>query len=128
MKIVRLPQALVDLVETAEYIAEDNIDATDRFFDAFEPALKTIGRRPKIGTVRLFENRQEIRMWPIKSFEKCLIFYIVSADEIVILRVLHSARDYTRFLAKIDLVNREGPLSGFYRLAMRERCPKRFCL
>lgn len=97
MKIVRLPQALVDLVETADYIAEDNIDAADRFFDAFEAAVKTIGRTPKIGTVRLFENRHEIRMRPIKGFEKCLIFYTESASEIVILRVIHSSRDYTRF-------------------------------
>ena len=29
MKVVRLPQALIDLVETAEYIAEDNIEAAD---------------------------------------------------------------------------------------------------
>jgi hypothetical protein len=38
MRIVKLPQALTDLVETAEYIAEDDTDAADRFFDAFEEA------------------------------------------------------------------------------------------
>ena len=98
MRVVRLPQALMDLVEAAEYIADDNIDAADRFFDAFEAALEMIKRTPKIGVVRMFEGRLEIRMWPVKGFDKCLIFYTVSTDEIVILRVMHSARDYKRFI------------------------------
>ncbi len=97
MKVVRLPKALSDLVETAYYIAEDDPDAADRFFDAFETAVDRIARTPKIGTVRLFENRFEIRMWPITGFEKCLIFYTASASEIVVLRVIHSSRDYNRF-------------------------------
>ena len=98
MKVVRLPQALTDLVETAEYIAEDNIEAADRFFDSFESAVEAIRRTPKIGVVRLFDGAVEIRMWPIRGFERSMIFYTVSADEIVILRVIHSARDYTRFI------------------------------
>lgn len=97
MKIVRLPQALVDLVEMADYIAEDSVDAADRFFDAFEASVETIRRTPRIGTVRLFGERLEVRMWPIKGFRKCLIFYTSSSNEVTILRVIHSARDYTRF-------------------------------
>lgn len=97
MRVVRLSQALTDLVETAEYIAADDVDAADRFFDAFEAAIERIRKTPKIGSVRVYDDRLEIRMWPIKSFEKCLIFYTVSTDEIVILRVLHGARDFTRF-------------------------------
>ena len=42
MKIVKLPQALTDLVETAGYIAADNIEIADRFFDAFEATLAEI--------------------------------------------------------------------------------------
>ena len=98
MKVVRLPRALTDLVETAEYIADDNVDAADRFFDAFEASLEVIKRTPRIGVVRLFEGRLEVRMWPVKGFENSLIFYTVSIDEIVILRVIHSARNYTRFI------------------------------
>ncbi len=97
MRVVRLPQALSDLVGTAEYISEDNIEAADRFFDAFEAALELIRKNPRIGAVRLFEDRLVVRLWPIKGFEKCLIFYTESVDEVIVLRVIHSARDYQRF-------------------------------
>ena len=99
MKVVRLPQALTDLVETADYIADDNVEAADRFFDAFEASLEVIKRTPRIGVVRLFEGKLEVRMWPVKGFETSLVLYTISADEIVVLRVIHSARDYTRFFA-----------------------------
>jgi plasmid stabilization system protein ParE len=97
MKIVQLPQALVDLVETAEYIAQDDVKVADRFFDAFEKTLRDIRETPKIGTVRKFRNKVDVRMWYVPGFEKSLIFYTENADEIVILRVIHAARDYTRF-------------------------------
>lgn len=96
MKIVRMPQALVDLVETAEYIARDDVEVADRFFDAFEQAIEKISKTPKIGSVRKFRDEIDVRMWFVPGFEKSLIFYTESADEIVILRVIHSARDYTR--------------------------------
>jgi hypothetical protein len=37
-------------------------------------------------------------MWPIRGFEKSLVFYTESTEEILILRVIHSSRDYTRFV------------------------------
>ncbi len=98
MKIVKLPQALVDLIETADYIAQDSPEAADRFFDAFEESVETIRTTPRIGSIRRFEGRMDIRMWFVRGFEKCLIFYTESSEEIVILRVIHSARDYYRVL------------------------------
>lgn len=97
MKIVKLPQALTDLVETADYLAEDDVEVADRFFDAFEATLDDIRKTPKIGSIRKYKNQVDIRMWFVRGFEKSLIFYTESADEIVILRVIHAARDYTRF-------------------------------
>lgn len=96
MKIVKLPQALVDLVETGEYIAENDTAAADRFFDAFEASIETIRKTPKIGSIRRFQDRVDIRMWFVRGFDKCLIFYTENPEEIVILRVIHSARDYYR--------------------------------
>lgn len=97
MKIVQLPRALVDLVETADYLAQDDVEVADRFFDAFEKTLQDICKTPKIGSIRKFRNRIDVRMWFVHGFEKSLIFYTENADEIVILRVIHAARDYTRF-------------------------------
>lgn len=97
MRIVKLPQALVDLIETAEYLAEDDLEVADRFFDAFETTLEDLRNTPKIGRVRNYRNEVDIRMWFVRGFEKSLIFYTENSEEIVILRVIHSARDYSRF-------------------------------
>jgi plasmid stabilization system protein ParE len=98
MKIVRLPQALVDLVEIAEYLAERDATVADRFLDSFETTIETLRRSPKIGTLRASDRYGDIRMWFIDGFERCLIFYTEGASEIVILRLLHASRDYTRFI------------------------------
>ena len=98
MKIVKLPQAFIDLVETADYLAEEDISVSDRFFDAFELTLEDLRRSPKIGIVRKFKNHIDIRMWFVRDFKKSLIFYTENTEEIVILRIIHSARDYKRFL------------------------------
>ena len=97
MRIVKLPQALVDLIETAEYLAEDDLEVADRFFDAFEKTLEDLRNTPKIGRVRNYRNEVDIRMWFVRGFEKSLIFYTENSEEIVILRVIHSARDFNRF-------------------------------
>ncbi len=97
MKLTKLPQALTDLVETAMYIAEDNPEVADRFFDAVEVTLEDIRKTPKIGATRNFKGQTDIRMWFVRGFRKSIIFYTENSDEIVILRVIHSARDYKRF-------------------------------
>lgn len=97
MRIVKLPQALADLVETAEFLAEGDVEVADRFFDAFESTLESLKRTPKIGAVKRYRDQTDIRMWFVQGFENSLIFYTESANEIVIIRVIHAARDYTRF-------------------------------
>jgi plasmid stabilization system protein ParE len=97
MKIVKLPQALTDLIETADYLVQDDPRLADQLFDAFETTIETIGRTPKIGSLRRSNDGTEIRMWFIAGFEKCLIFYTENSEEIVLLRVIHASRDYTRF-------------------------------
>lgn len=97
MKIVKLPQALADLIETADYFAQEDASLADQFFDAFESTVDIVKRTPKIGSLRLLNDRTEIRMWFIAGFEKCLIFYTGNSEEIVVLRIIHASRDYTRF-------------------------------
>lgn len=88
---------MTDLVETAFYITEDDPELPDRFLDAFEEKLEDIRRTPKIGSISRFRDWLNVRMWFVRGFRKSLIFYTENADEIVILHVVHSARDYNRF-------------------------------
>ncbi len=97
MRVVKLPQALIDLVETAFYLADDDPEVADRFFDSFELTLKDIRKTPKIGSLRRFKGQKDIRMWFVRGFRKSIIFYTENSHQITILRVIHSARDYNRF-------------------------------
>lgn len=97
MRIIRFPQALSDLVDAAMFIAEDDFEVADRVFDAFEESIEIIRQNPQIGVSRKFRDHRDIRMWFLRGFEKYLIFYTEDAEEIAILRIIHSARDYTRF-------------------------------
>ena len=100
MRVVKFPQALVDLVEMADYFANNDLELADRFFDAFESTIDTLRRTPKIGSLRVQKDGSMIRMWFIQGFTKCLIFYSESEGEVVILRLIHSSRDYTRFFSE----------------------------
>ncbi|MEG4310211.1 MULTISPECIES: type II toxin-antitoxin system RelE/ParE family toxin [unclassified Microcoleus] len=47
--IQKRPQVIGDLIELATYMAEDNMDASDRFLVAAEETFKQLAQTPKIG-------------------------------------------------------------------------------
>ncbi len=99
MKVLKRDQAVIDLIETADHISQDSLEIANRFLDAFESTLDRLKAMPKIG--RLVESKLvlHLRMWFVEGFPNSLIFYAVDEEacEIEIIRVLHSARDHTRF-------------------------------
>ena len=98
MKIIRSSQTYEDLVEIAAYYGADDATVADRFFDSYELSLQTLKRNPKIGFTRHTKTGEAIRIWMVKNFENVLILYREAPNEIVIMRVIHSARDYNRFI------------------------------
>jgi toxin ParE1/3/4 len=54
--INKRPQIICDLIELADYIAEDNIDVSDRFLAAAEKAFQQLGKMPGIGKLCNFSN------------------------------------------------------------------------
>lgn len=94
MKINRSAAAVLDIIETAEYIAQDNTDAADRFIDAVDEALEVIAKSPDIGAIRKVGMAPEMRMWIVKGFPNSLVFYRAASTEINVIRVIHSARDF----------------------------------
>lgn len=95
MRIVRRETALRDLLELASYIAEDNLEAAERFLDASESTFQFLLETPGAGVQREFLDPALVglRMWPIRGFDKYLVFYREIGDGIEIIRVLHAARD-----------------------------------
>jgi toxin ParE1/3/4 len=47
-QIQKTPQAANDLIDIASYIAEDNLDAAERFLDAAEEAFALLASMPAI--------------------------------------------------------------------------------
>lgn len=95
MRLVRHPQVIQDIVEIADFIAQENLDASDRFIAATEETFAHLLKMPELGGVREFTNPKlsAVRMWRLKGFEKYLVFYQATTTEVTILRVLHGARD-----------------------------------
>ena len=89
-----------DLEGHVDYIAADRTSAAVRFIDAAEAAFARLAKMPRIGAPRKFRNPRldGIRCWPIPDFEKYLVFYRVTGEEVQVLRVLHGARDIASIL------------------------------
>ncbi|BAZ27907.1 plasmid stabilization system [Cylindrospermum sp. NIES-4074] len=99
-KVSKRPQVIRDLIELATYIAEDNLDALDRFLAAAEATFRQLGKMPGIGKLCQFSNPNlaGIRQQVIQGFKKYLIFYIYSDSGVEILRVIYGGRDIETIL------------------------------
>ena len=94
-KILKRERAKRDIIELAAHIAHDNLEAAERFITAVETAFRLLAHTPGAGALRgsLDPALANLRMWPVRGFEKHLIFYRETPDGLEIIRVLHAARD-----------------------------------
>ena len=94
------PGADGDLVEIADYIAQDSLDAAIRFLTAARRAMEFLTTTPMAGPEYAVANPRltGLRKWSIKGFPNYLIFYRIHADSIEVLRVIHGARDIPTIL------------------------------
>ena len=96
-RLVVLPAADADVEAAGEYIAENNVDAAARFFDATFQELRQHPRRWPI--YRLADPRlADIRKRAVIGFRNYLVFYRVTKDVVEIVRVMHGARDIPAIL------------------------------
>src|ERR687896_503767 len=95
LKVIYFRKAQKDIDDITYYIAEDNLEAAVAFFEAVESTCALLSTMPGIGSARDFRNPRfaGLRMFPVKKFENFLIFYQSTEEEILIVRVLHGARD-----------------------------------
>lgn len=100
MKATKRHLAIIDIYETAEYIAQDDLEIAIRFTNAVEESIELIKRAPQIGTLQKIRGHKGIRMRFVQDFPKILIFYNESPDAIEIVRVIHSAQDFRRVFRK----------------------------
>jgi toxin ParE1/3/4 len=93
--IQRRPQVAFDLIEQADYIARDNLDAALRYLDAAEATFRDLAQQPTLGSRCILDSPRAAGLlrWRVGGFENYLIFYRPIDNGIEIVRVIHGAWD-----------------------------------
>jgi len=89
-------EAEADLLDIWLYIAEDNIEAADRFVSKLHSKCRLLVDAPELGMKRP-EILEGIRSFPVGNY---LIFYRTGDDCIEIARVLSGYRDILSLFRK----------------------------
>lgn len=93
-RVDKSSQAIFDLIEASNYIAQDNIDAAFRFLSAAQDAFRLLAENPGVGTKRKLRSTSNVmRSWPIHGFTAWHIYYRPIKDGIKVIRIVHGARD-----------------------------------
>ena len=87
--VKRTPAASGDLLEIWHYIAQDNLEAADRFLDTINEKCQLLAERPEMGPDRS-DLGQHVRSFAVRDY---LIYYLPIKNGIEVLRVIHGARD-----------------------------------
>ena len=82
--------AETDLLELWVTIAEENLIAADEILDVIQATATLLGTQPEMGRARP-ELAEGLRSSPTRT--PYLIFYLPDNDGLLVVRVLHHARD-----------------------------------
>ncbi|WP_421934002.1 type II toxin-antitoxin system RelE/ParE family toxin [Phenylobacterium sp.] len=88
-RLRRTPVALHDLSNVWLTIALDNPNAADRVVSRIYDAEERLADFPELGRVRP-ELLPDLRSWAVGDY---VILYRIEPDAVVIVRILHGARD-----------------------------------
>jgi toxin ParE1/3/4 len=91
VRVARLTiEADRDLDQIWVYIAENNFDAADRVGKEIQAEIQKLAAQPGMGHWHAELRDATHRVWKINSY---LIIYRFDDAELVVLRVIHGARD-----------------------------------
>lgn len=100
-RLVLSDAAVADILEQAEWYSERSGPALARRWErAVTSAISRVAVHPAAGTLCAFRSPEldDVRRTLIPGFPKHLLFYRVRKREILVLRVVHGARDLERLL------------------------------
>jgi toxin ParE1/3/4 len=89
LNVVITASAREDLVDIWAWIAGDSPDSADRVLDRVYEVVQQLAELPNMGRAR-DELLEGLRSFVVGSY---VVFYMVSTDSLVLLRVLHGRRD-----------------------------------
>jgi toxin ParE1/3/4 len=94
-RAMRTPQARRDVMEIADFIAQNNLDAALRFLDAIDETFRFLAANPECGEQCEFRasRAQGLRAWTVQEFHSYVVFFRPIEAGVEIERVLHGARN-----------------------------------
>jgi toxin ParE1/3/4 len=87
--------ALLELDEIWNYIAQNNIDAADRWIAKLLDACETVARHPRMGHTREELTDKAVLFWPVDNY---LIIYRIRPDHIEVMAITRGSRDIPSYL------------------------------
>ncbi len=94
-RVIKRASAKQDLKGQAAFIGKESPHSAQRFLEAAEKAFDLLSSMPEMGSKWESKNPRfsRLRVWPIRGFEKNLIFYFPIENGIEVIRVLYGMRD-----------------------------------
>lgn len=86
-----------EIKEIWDFIAQDDLDAADRWTIKLIEVFHLLARNPRIGHTRKDLTGNQVLFWPVGKY---LIIYRPRGDDIEILAVTQGSRDIPSFLRR----------------------------
>jgi len=99
--VVFLQSALDDLEEIVLYISKESKKSAMEMHDKIVKLASKLETFPKLG-IQVPDKKMRERGFRMIAVDRYLLFYKVHPEEIIILRVLHGARDYPRLFSRLS--------------------------
>ncbi len=90
-----------DLLQLADYIAEQNPRAARRFVKYVRKRISTLAFMPSLGAAWADSPIPDLRFWPLTRYKNYVIFYRPIVNGVEIIRILHGARDIPRLINRL---------------------------
>jgi toxin ParE1/3/4 len=94
-RILRTPDALQDLDDIWDYIAQDSVTAADKLLDQLQGRFEVLAANPELGELQPLLVDGTYRRF---CFRKYVIYYHPLEDGIVLVRVLHGSREHDKLM------------------------------
>ena len=91
-----------DIERICDAIAANNPNAAERLDERLHAAMQLLARFPRLGHTRKDVQDGRYLFWVVASY---VIAYRVEGNEVVVVRVLHGARDFRRLFRRTPPTN-----------------------
>jgi len=102
VKVLYRQTASDDIVRQFRYylLTAEAPEIALRFREAVKRTIQSLGQNPHVGPRYSSGNPRlrNLRSWPVVGFEAIRIYYLLEADAMHIIRILHGKRDVRRIL------------------------------